>query len=549
MLNPHPQLGSARVLRGCGSGLVAAALLVLVTALGLPAQPHVTPRISSSSYSGANHSLALLPDGHVRAWGNGLHGQLGLGNTFSASTPTVSTTVPGVTNARDIAAGYRFSLALLADGTVKSWGYNNVKQLGLGAGSPTQVTSPTAIPGLSGVIAIAAGTDFALALRADGTVKGWGSNHYGQTGVNSSSAAVSVPTTVVTSVGTGALTGVIAIAAGGAHALALRSDGTVFAWGTDFFGELGSPGSVGGSFPVAFQMPTVSGAVAIAAGASHSLIVLANGTVLACGDDTFGQLGIASGQSVNQVPTIVLHYTGAPLVGITRAAGGRSHSLFLNSAGDVLGCGNNSGWKLGLEVEQVYSLARFIPDGLGAVSIAASSNCSFIITANGQAYACGTGQTLGIASGVTVATTLTLMPQLTGISCGNIYNFGLAGVGDGLQMQIACNQGTNVANLTFGELLFYVNAYSFDALNGGSQVGGGNWFGLFITPAELDLHLGLALSGFNMVIGMLGTGGGATAHMPLSPALTGLSIYGVSVAINPLSGNTVAESNIAGAVL
>lgn len=536
-------LDSSRQSSACAfrsGALILVQLLLLGSSL---AAQQLTPKVSSGAYSNVNHALALTPAGQVKAWGVGLNGQLGMGNQLPLAVPTL---VPGIANARDVAAGYRFSLALLADGTVKGWGYNAAKQLGLGVGSPTQVTSPTLIPGLVGVTAIAAGTDFGIALLADGTVKGWGANSNGSTGTNLQVTTVASPTHVVVGgVSGGSLNGVVAIAAGGGHALALRSDGTVFAWGADTSGQIGFPGSVGGAVPLAIQMPTVSGAVAIAAGLSHSLIVLANGNVLACGDDTYGQLGTGSGAAVNQTPVPVLSLTGSPLIGITAASAGGRHSLFLDSAGDVYGCGSNTGWRLGLSTEQNYTSARYIPGAQGSVSMTAGNLCSWVLDWWGNAYACGAGLTLGISSSATLAQSLQTMPQLA-TTCGNNYVFGLTSVGDGLQMQIACNQTTNGF---FGVPLFYANVFSMDAVNSGTQSGQGNWFGLHVSQAALDAHVGLALAEFDMVLGMLNTAGAATAAMPMNPALNGITIYGVSIAISPLPNTVVAESNIAEAVL
>ena len=112
-----------------------------------------------------------------------------------------------------VAAGNNFSLALKADGTVWAWGFNGAGQLGDGTQTdrlaPVQVQGPGGAGNLTDVIAIAAGGYVSLALKSDGTVWSWGG-----------------PVTPVQVTG---LANVIAIARGSAHSLALKSDGTVWA--------------------------------------------------------------------------------------------------------------------------------------------------------------------------------------------------------------------------------------------------------------------------------------------------------------------------------
>jgi hypothetical protein len=134
---------------------------------------------------------------------------------------------------------------------------------------------------LTGVIAVAGGGYHSLALKSDGTVVAWGDNSLGQS---------TVPTT---------LTGAIAIAAGGYHSLALKSDGTVVAWGDDLSGQ--------GTVPT-----NLTGVIAIAAGGVHSLALKSDGKVVAWGDNDYGLLTVP-----------------ANLTGVVAIATGVSHSLAL----------------------------------------------------------------------------------------------------------------------------------------------------------------------------------------------------------------------------
>jgi alpha-tubulin suppressor-like RCC1 family protein len=134
-----------------------------------------------------NRSLALTSDGGVWAWGNNASGQLGDGSIGPDAVP-VPTLISGLPSMSAIAAGSNYSLALAADGTVWAWGRNSDGELGIGSATPTSVPIPTLITGLPSMSAIAAGLTHSLALAADETVWAWGSNGDGQLGINSTDA-------------------------------------------------------------------------------------------------------------------------------------------------------------------------------------------------------------------------------------------------------------------------------------------------------------------------------------------------------------------------
>ena len=220
--------------------------------------------------AGWNYSVARRADGTVAVWGVNSGGQ--------ATIPS------GVSEVVGIAAGARHILALKSDGTVVDWGENT--------NGYARATIPSV---LSGVVAIAAGLEHNLALKSDGTVVGWGSNAAGKT---------TIPI---------GLTSVVAIAVGAYHSLALKSDGTVVAWGSNASGQTTIPIGVGG-------------VMAIAAGGHHSLALKSDGTVVGWGSNGFGQTTIPSG--LGEVVAI--------------AAGGGAFSLALKSDGTVVGWGDNS---------------------------------------------------------------------------------------------------------------------------------------------------------------------------------------------------------------
>jgi alpha-tubulin suppressor-like RCC1 family protein len=233
------------------------------------------PGPAAAIAAGGTHSLAALRDGTVRAWGENARGQIGDGT--GGTTPPVGVfnppfyrprpvTVRDLTGVRRVAAGFQHSLALGVDGRVWSWGDNVAGQLGRAIPGGVVATVPGAVAGLADVTAIAAGHHHSLALRSDGTVWSWGSNSRGQLGTGGGSASSPSPAQVP------GLSNVIAIAAGQAHSMALRSDGTVWTWGANDNGQLGSGGFDAGRATPA-QVPGLTRITAIAAGASHSLAI------------------------------------------------------------------------------------------------------------------------------------------------------------------------------------------------------------------------------------------------------------------------------------
>jgi alpha-tubulin suppressor-like RCC1 family protein len=135
--------------------------------------------------AGKSHSLAVLNDGTVRAWGQNGGGGLGDGTTTRRATPVPVQGLGGVGKLENIVAvdgGEGHSLALAADGTVYAWGQNTQGQLGLGVADSRSHSLPEQVPGLSGITAIAAGYRYSLALKDDGTVYAWGQNSNGELG-------------------------------------------------------------------------------------------------------------------------------------------------------------------------------------------------------------------------------------------------------------------------------------------------------------------------------------------------------------------------------
>lgn len=177
------------------------------------------------------HHVALKSDGTVWIWGDHGAGDLGNGNYGVSSVPLKA---PGLEGITAVAAGYQLTLALRKDGTVWALGYGAAGGLGNGS-KENYSTKPVMVSGLSGATAVAAGYMHALALKADGTVWSWGYNHEGQLGNPRVLAEESA-----TPVRSGALSGVVAIGAAASHSAAVTGEGVVWAWGQNDGGSLGA---------------------------------------------------------------------------------------------------------------------------------------------------------------------------------------------------------------------------------------------------------------------------------------------------------------------
>ncbi|MCX6873797.1 MAG: hypothetical protein NTW21_08310 [Verrucomicrobia bacterium] len=284
---------------------------------------------------GGEHSLALTVDGRVFAWGNNASGQLGVGSATNSPVP-LAVDVSGVLAGKRVvavSAGASFSLALTESGEVFAWGANYYGQLGNnGTANSQQPVAVSAGGEMAGkaMVVIACGGNHALALAADGTLFSWGYNSQGQLGVGtSSSVPVRAPLAVKA---TGVLSGktVVSVAGGGWHSLVLASDGTVCSWGYNGYGQLGIDATGNRTEPVAVTATgALSGKVvkSIAAGDMHSLALAADGKAFAWGMGSYGQLGV--GYQVFGLLTPTAVSSSGSLSGklVSSLAAGSYHSL------------------------------------------------------------------------------------------------------------------------------------------------------------------------------------------------------------------------------
>jgi alpha-tubulin suppressor-like RCC1 family protein len=302
------------------------------------------------------------------AWGNNEFGQLGNGSKQSGSTITsvAEPTAGELSGMLQVSTGGDHTLALLAGKGVDAWGNGEWGQLGLGGHGTHALPVST---GLESVTAVAAGKSFSMALKA-GVVWTWGRNNRGQvgdgfvTGPNQCGAEEEGESkehqeerACLLSPAPLGLSKVVAIAAGGEHALALLEDGTVKAWGSNQFGQLGTGSSTGPekcAGVACSRVPvTVTGlehVVAISAGAGWSMALLESGEVVSWGSNKSGQLGTGSGEGPETCASVACSTKAVSVTGLSEVkaiSAGGEFGLAVTSGNEVKAWGNNEKGQLG----------------------------------------------------------------------------------------------------------------------------------------------------------------------------------------------------------
>lgn len=299
---------------------------------------------------GIRHALGLTSQGTVYSWGYNNYGELGNGTAVSSSVPVQVKGIGGsgyLTGVTDISAGGWFSLAL-SNGHLVSWGYNGDGELGIA--SNTNSTTPVLVKGvggtgeLIGITSFSAG--FAQAYATNGTnVYAWGTNQSGRLGNNQDGVDSNTPVIVLGVDGVTPLTDVSVVVAGAASGLAI-SNGTVFAWGANYSGNLGDNSTTNRAYAVAVSGPggtgTLTGMTMLAAGSNFGIASSGSATY-AWGDNGSGALGNGTlTSSLFPVQVVGIGGTGH-LTGVTSLGAGLYQSLALTNSGAVAWGSNVAG--------------------------------------------------------------------------------------------------------------------------------------------------------------------------------------------------------------
>ena len=312
----------------------------------------------ASIWGGAREAITLKPDGTVWTWGLNAHGQLGNGTTTDSSLP-VQVLGPGGTSYLNgiiaVMGGEQHNIALKSDGTLWTWGSNHEDQLG--DGNATDSSTPVQVSGLTSIVKLAGRGYHSVAVKSDGTLWTWGWDEYGALGNGVADTNYDYPVPIEVQ----GVSNPIMITAGFQFSIALMQDHTLMAWGSNAEGEIGDGTTNDRLSPV--PVPGIDQVVWVSAGWTHVVAIRAGGTVWVWGannwqgafdcEDTYddNNLGFYCGYGMLGDGTTADHYTPEQVPGLSgaiMALGGDSSTSVLLRDGTVWTFGSNGAGQLGV---------------------------------------------------------------------------------------------------------------------------------------------------------------------------------------------------------
>ncbi|KJY65137.1 RCC1 repeat domain protein, 2 domains [Bifidobacterium polysaccharolyticum] len=366
----------------------------------------------SQIQAGNSHSLAIGSDGNLYSWGSNQNGQLGR-NIGSATYDAKPGLVVKPAGASDdftwvqASAGYDHSLAIGSDGNLYSWGINSFGQLGRSIDSPNDaqpglVAKPAGTSTIFTWSQISAGGEFSLAIGSNGVLYSWGCNQWGQLGIGIRDSQTHITPSPIKNPSTATITW-SKVSAGYDHALAIGSDRSVYSWGGNNHGQLGNgdSSSYWSTTLVKPQLPDTVTITQISAKSDSSLALTSDGTLYAWGWNDNGQIGRgATGSSAFYVNPDKLTVSG---VSFTQAGAGRGTTLALGSDGKLYGWGKYGGTPI-----------TGTPSQVSFTQVSAGDDYLLVLGSDGNLYSWGNNKygQLGLTDNVDTSTGIRT-PKLT----------------------------------------------------------------------------------------------------------------------------------------
>lgn len=324
----------------------------------------------TSVVEGMRHSIVLDTDNTLWAWGDNGNGQLGDGTTENRYVPTEI-----LGSVVDISAGSAHTIAILEDGSLWAWGDNSNGQLGDGTTESRYL--PTRI--LNSVVAASAGSAHTVAILEDGSLWAWGNNFQGQLGDGTTINRYS-PVRIMSDV--------TFVTTGGHHTMAIRTDDSLWSWGNNSMGQLGN-GARGNLiiYPNPDPKTIMDNVATVSTGLNHTMAIRTDGSLWAWGDNRYGQFGFVYGASIPAMTPYSSYPVRILMPSISTVSVGANHTVAIREDGRLLTWGNNRDGQLGNGTTHNQHIPIEILDE--AVAVSTGFSRTMAILEDGILYAWG----------------------------------------------------------------------------------------------------------------------------------------------------------------